>query len=246
VFLRTLANQFLHDLKVNWQKSVLLGVLFTIDLYFWIPPLYRAVAGRKPAPSIATTPATAHSPVVAVQSPVAGGKQIPRPSLTTPKRSDSTELKRSDAGERCRVDPLAHSVVPSAIRTDPFRIDTDQFPPPVVFAKEPKAVKPKQSVPVASTPVGLPAGLVLRSTILGDQRRAAFINRRLYFPGMDVQFDGAVYKLIAVHPRRVVLRRGSDEFDLTIRKQSSSGKTGSQRSFVQPAGESGPVRQRGL
>lgn len=240
MFFRNLSNQFLHDLKANWQKSVLLGVLFVIGLFFWVPPLYRALVGHTPGPAVATTPATAHQPASVVSPRVVRKRQAPRTS------SASTQPNRSDAGRRRRIDPLAQSVAPSDIRKDPFRVDLDQFPPPVVFVKEPKVIKPKQTDSVANTPPQLPEGLVLKSTILGANRRAAFINRRLYFTGMDVPFDGEVYKLIAVHARRVVLRHGSADFDLTIRKKSSSENIGQQRSFVQPTGKSQPAARTGL
>lgn len=240
MFLRNLTNQFLHDLKANWQKSVLLGVLFVIGLFFWVPPVYRALAGRKPTPTVVKTPPTAHQPVAAGRTPVALAQQTAHASSSASEKSH-----RSDTGPMRRADRLVQSVAPSAIRKDPFHVDPDQFPPPVVFAKEPKVEKPKQAVSDAAPP-HLPEGLVLRSTILGANRRAAFINRRLYFPGMDVRFDGAVYKLIAVHPRRVVLRRGSVDFDLMIRKRDSSKNAGRQRSFVQPAGESTPIRRPSL
>ena len=231
MFFRNLCNQFLHDLKANWQKSALLGVLFVIGLFFWIPPLYRAVAGRTPTAPVAKAPATAAIPVTTKTPRAAGSKPAPR------NVAGSGQPDRFDV-ERRRRDPLVQSVDPSAIRTDPFHIDLDQFSPPVVFVKEPKVSKPQQKTPVAKTPPHLPDGLVLRSTIVGASRRAAFINRKLYFPGMDVRFDGEVYRLIAVHARRVVLRRDSVDFDLTIRKHNSLN-TG-ERPFNQPTGASTP------
>ena len=66
------------------------------------------------------------------------------------------------------------------------------------------------------------AGLDLKSTIIGVNRRAAYINRKLYFEGSTVEIDGESYKLVSVSPGKAVLRRGYETVELTIPESGPS------------------------
>ncbi|MGE3314800.1 MAG: hypothetical protein AB7O26_06745 [Planctomycetaceae bacterium] len=61
-----------------------------------------------------------------------------------------------------------------------------------------------------------PDGLVLKSTILGEKRRAALINEKLYSEGSLIQVDGVSYILTAVRAREVELRKGEQMFLLAL------------------------------
>jgi hypothetical protein len=104
----------------------------------------------------------------------------------------------------------------AAIQSDPFRVDNDQFPPPVLFAEEPKEEPKPAAVAKEPTEPKSLERLVLKSTIVGVNRRAAFINSRLYHEGKEVRVDGESYLLSAVYPRRVILKQGDREFELKI------------------------------
>ena len=61
------------------------------------------------------------------------------------------------------------------------------------------------------------SGLVLKSTIIGVSRRAAYINRKLYSEGSTFEENGVTYKLTAVYPDKVELRQGNRVFELSCR-----------------------------
>ena len=112
-------------------------------------------------------------------------------------------------------DPLVRSVEVAALEGAPFRVDDDQFPPPILFNDE-----PKRRTRIATTdPMqdsGAPDGLVLKSTIVGIQRRAAWINSKLYFQGSEIRVGGKTFRLTAVHPKRVVIQHGDKSFELKL------------------------------
>jgi len=61
------------------------------------------------------------------------------------------------------------------------------------------------------------------------------INHKLYFEGAEIQVGDHTYRLSAVHPRKVVLRRGATKFELRIADDVSNGenvRTGAQSRSV--------------
>jgi hypothetical protein len=204
VLVRSLANQLIRDLQVSWQKSVLLCALFLVGLYFWIPPLLRAI--RSPSVS-----ATTHS-----DSDVARPAQ-PDALVTRPEPETRTLSTWPQADQVPSTDPLVRSAELAAIRSDPFRVDENQFPPPVLFEEERE--EPRTATVAISTDVAS-SDVVLRSTIVGVSRRAAFINQKLYFEGSEVRVKGEPWLLSEIHPRKVVLRKGEAAMELTIAGQN--------------------------
>ncbi|HID21438.1 MAG TPA: hypothetical protein EYP14_03450 [Planctomycetaceae bacterium] len=124
-----------------------------------------------------------------------------------------------EADRILETDPLVRPIKAAAIQTDPFRIDHDQFPPPVtnIFAQEP----PKPA-PAPDTEPETVEGLVLKSTIIGVKQRAAFINGRLYFEGNTISWKGKRFRVQAIYPRRVVLTSGSETCELKIEEQTKA------------------------
>lgn len=220
--LSTLANRFLEDLKANRTKSALLGVLFLVGLYFWIPLLYRAVFGDSPG---AARP----------QQATAGAQMAAQLSATTPAATPHPDTDRAEPGRppappapdapgqtpawqtidrTLRTDPLFQPADVDSLATDPFRLDTDQFSPPVLFAEE-----SSQNAGGAARP----EGLVLKTIVIGPTQRSAFINQKLYQEGTAIVLDGRTYRLMAVRPRKVVLENDGKLFELTIDERRSSG-----------------------
>jgi hypothetical protein len=205
VLVRSLASQLVRDLQVSWQKTAILCALFLVGLYFWIPPLLRAIGGP-------STPFTVHSeaaPALPVQPPAAAARpETQTRTLSTWQQGDQLQS----------TDPLVRSAELAAIRSDPFRVDEKQFPPPVLFEEEPEEPR-TEKISIAAEPA--PAdSVVLRSTIVGVSRRAAFINQKLYFEGSEVRVKGEPWLLSEIHPRKVVLRKGEATMELTIAGQS--------------------------
>ncbi|NOX56416.1 MAG: general secretion pathway protein GspB [Planctomycetes bacterium] len=216
--IQTLANQLIADMKKSWQKTALLGVLLLIGLYFWIPPLLRAFRSEQPRAAQAapaTTPPPASPPIEAVAD--FSDSSADRP------RAGGSPLSWKQADQILQTDPLVRPIEAAAIQSDPFRIDHDQFPPPVtnIFAEEPPEPEPS---PQADEDPHSIDGLVLKSTIIGVKQRAAFINGRLYFEGNMIPWKGKTFQVQAIYPRRVVLTADGETYELTIRDKSGSNR----------------------
>jgi hypothetical protein len=228
VFLKAIRSQFLHDLKASWQKSALLGILLVLGLFFWIPPLVRAMSGSFETSSPESR--TSNSNSVAVPVPLEKASQPPGPT------AHSITWEKAD--DLLATDPLVQSAEIASVRGNPFEVATDQFSPPILFGEdEPAGVPKSKSAPqvargttrdpaatAAAKPVipRGPSGLTLKSTILGEKRRAALINETLYSEGSVVQVDGEDYLLAAVRSRQVELKKGDQVFVLDLPHMSAS------------------------
>lgn len=218
-------NQLLHDLKASWQKTALLALLFSVGLCFWIPPLVRAIKKKAPHPVAVAAPQSVGISVAGGSSAAAG-----MAGQTDPKKVEFTW----ERGERLlRTAALVRSVDVAALRGDPFKMDRDQFPPPVLFEEEPFkapiAAKPQAEIkPPSITDAKLAEKLVLKSTIVSAKRRAAFINDKLYYEGREIQVDGQTYVLSVVSPRKVLLKQGTATFELIIPSAFGSNSIGVQ------------------
>ena len=221
--LGALTKQLLHDLKASWQKTALLGLLLIVGLVFWIPPLVRTVIGDSDA-----KPAVPQPSAAAATKPI----QVPSTHRAQPSAAKSGEKSSAD-WERAELilatDPLVRSVEVAAIHGNPFHIDLDQFPPPVLFGDEyddgPDTTgdQAANQQTLANSEPQSPEGLVLKSTVVGTNRKAALINSRLYYEGRHVRNkDGESYLLTAILPRKVILTRDLEFFELKIEPQVSS------------------------
>lgn len=206
--LQVLTNQLVTDLKASWQKTALLGVLLIVGCCFWLPQLSRALSGKKPRIEVAQAAPTATS------SPLRSSSDITTVSAE-PAASQAFTWKRGQ--QLLQTDPLVRSAEVAAIQTDPFQVDIDQFPPPVLFEQEAAPVRaPEAPVETAIVDSRLSEKLVLKSTILGRSRKAALINDKVYFVGRKIQVDGQVFLVSAIYPRRVLLKQGEDVFELVM------------------------------
>jgi hypothetical protein len=217
VFLKAFFNQLLRDLKKSWQKTAALGALLLVGLYFWVPPLVGVVFGtssgtESPMPS----PAPDSPSVVELESSFQAA-----PSGGAAPAHDPLDWKTAE--QVFKSDPLLRSAEVAAIPNDPFQLDHDQFPPPILFEEE-----PKEQVPTAESQrlarLQQLEGLELKSTIVGVRRRAAFINNKLYFEGREIAWNGETFLLSAIHARKVVLTAGSEEFELQITQHPANNQ----------------------
>jgi hypothetical protein len=223
----TLKQQLLQELKKSWQKTALLTLLFAVGLFFWIPPLLRSVRADHTGGNAGTGTASASEVMRPDREPppVAAEAVPARPAAAYSWEQVAAALES---------DPLVRSVEVAAIQGDPFRIDFDQFSPPILFEEDPRDVsepllrgkKPEATARVLDASpqlVKAPPGLVLKSTIVGLKRRAALINSKLYYEGKDIYVDGEVYRLTAIAPRKVILSRGQEQFELEIARAPEAG-----------------------
>lgn len=208
MWLQSFRTQLIHDLKASWQKTALLGILLLVGCWFWIPPLVRAMMPGDTQSRQASDVRPAESP----------GAHRPAASQPGQVSEDSTVVHSwENVDNLLQRDPLVQSAEVAARHSDPFGIDPDQFPPPVLFAEETKQTRDSragggnQSVPLAASDE-----LLLRSTIVGEHRRAAFINRKLYLEGSAIEVSGKTYLLAAIYPRKVLLQSGQETLELKM------------------------------
>ena len=197
-----LAKQLLKDLKASAPKTAVLGLLLLIGFFFWVPPLLRVLTGSTSAgtPANAATPETTTASMAA-DSQHASGRKL-RDSAAVRKVFQSSPLFQP-----ANIDELPRQ---------PFGIDDQLLPLPVLFAENSEAEPP--SAPIVEAPK-IPdkvQGLVLKSIIVGPQRRAAWINNRLLQEGQTVTWNGQELRLSAVQRKSVTLTDGSHEWQLTL------------------------------
>jgi len=186
-----------------------LCALLIVGLFFWIPPLVNRFTGS------GTSPAYVSTVLPPGATPLDNGSAPVSPRVKPEADPTTGTFSWQNVDEFIASDPLVHSAEVAAIQSNPFRIDEDQFPPPVLFAKDvgtTDAAHPNRR----TTQVRPTGDLHLKSTIVGVKRRAAYINSKLYFEGADFNVKGVQYRLAAVHQRKVILRRGSALIELKI------------------------------
>jgi len=211
---KSFSEQLIHDLKASWQKTLLLGLLFLVGFYFWIPPLYRAVRGTTATAIVPAKPNTAaisQRPPVKTEMSFGQGESQEEPRHSW-KQFDS--LMQSD--------PLVQSVQMGAVQKNPFRVNRDQFSPPILFAEE-SAQSGKDPNQKREKEVRvLPNDLVLKTTIIGKFRKAAIINNKMYYEGKTFEHEDVTYVLERVATRNVILKQGEHKFELKIKNDPSA------------------------
>ena len=218
--LKQFQQMLLCELKRSWQKSAVLAVLLVVGCVFWLPPLLRMVQGSSTA---------APSPVA---KPV--NSEDIRPDDAPQKLKSKFDWKETD--KVLASDLLLQPFDRFGDISDPFEVDYDQFSPPILFTDDTNASEPiaaVESKPVAPLAVvAPPLGLLLKGTFLGSQRKAAYINRRLYYEGMQIRHGSTSWLITSIQPRRVILSHGGQNYELKI---LSPTQLGNQHSAVDPS-----------
>lgn len=206
-------KQIVHDLKQSWQKTAVLGVLLLVGMYFWIPPLYRTVFAK----SVTATPTGTATTTPSTPAPSSPGLTT---ATGTSSSKDSIDGKSSINWENIAAalqsEPLLQSAEADVSERNPFGIDDEQFPLVGLFTPDPEPIEKSIETVAEADADRLPDSLVLRSTIVGARRKAAFINRRLYLEGSIIDVDGRAFRLAAVHSRHVVLTQGKHTYELGL------------------------------
>ncbi|MFH1299888.1 MAG: hypothetical protein ABIK07_02410 [Planctomycetota bacterium] len=212
--MKSFSEQLLHDLKVSWHKTVLLGLLFFVGCYFWVPPLYRMLRGTA-APAV----------VPARVNPAAIPQRPPVKTEMSFAQSETPEEPRhswQQFDSLMQTDPLVQSVQMGAVQKNPFRVNRDQFSPPILFAEEPVEPKTEATDNSEKVVLALPEDLVLKTTIVGKYRKAAIINNKMYYEGKTIEHENVTYVLEQVAARNVILRQGEHKFELKIQNDPSA------------------------
>ncbi len=207
-------------MTANPKKAAILGLLGLVALYFWAPLIWGWVAketpdGQPPSYDSATTetpPAWAQT----AEQPTSDGEK------TTAEKHSWDEIDKW-----IKQDPNTSPAGGFANLRDPFLVPVKEVAKAETDEEEQEeaVVQPEPELPDA-TPAEM--GLVLSSTIIGSKRSTAIINGRFFAQGQTIEAskDGQPisFVLVEVHPRKVVLRRGDKNFDLTIPRSTNSGR----------------------
>lgn len=203
----TLTARLSRDLKANGPKTAVLGVLVLVGLYFWIPPLWRAVTGNAAAAEI---------PAVA-----AAAEPSPADPASSSPAAAAASLGWREAENRRAEDPLFRPAEGTDVRADAFAFDAGFLPIDVEFAEAESAeavarVARNEPRSTHDAEGDGPSPLTLSSTLVGSGRRVAVINERVYTEGAVVAAAGRTWTVLNVEPRRVLLDGEGGTLELRI------------------------------
>ena len=193
-------TRFQRDLVLNWKKTAALGALFLFGCCFWIPMLFRAATPRHAAAAVSST---------AMASPNSNPSQAAVASNTR----ESTDRFWSSLSKSLEHDPLFQPAEMSLTMRDPFSLDESLSPLPVLFAED---REPEIAVEPIVTDQADPAGLELRSTMIGRTRRVAIINGQVCQVGRELLANGHRFRLASIESHRVVLTSGDKNYELKL------------------------------
>ncbi|TXT36365.1 MAG: Uncharacterized protein FD138_1000 [Planctomycetota bacterium] len=204
--LSSISKQLVRDMKASAGKTVVLGVLLLVGLFFWVPPLLKAFSGGATAASTSTPSTTA-----AAASPTASAT-APNSSEPLKKLRDSKTIVKL-LHEQSLWQPVSAEEMPQK----PFGLNDELLPLPVLIAEDALAEPRPAAVKLAPTPVEKLDGLVLKSTLVGPTRRVAIINSQLYREGQNVLWNDKQLRLESVNRKSVTLTDGSQSWQLTLK-----------------------------
>lgn len=224
----TLLERLIRDLKANGPKTAVLGVLLLVGLYFWLPPVWRAVAGPAEAGESSVAPAAEPATGPATSSAPPGEKP----------------LRWADAEELRARDDLFRSAGPADVAANAFVFDGGFLPIDVEFGEDDPETKAAlaeaaeraagaEEAKAAAAESSGPPPLTLKSTLVGSNRRVAVINGRTYPEGATVAAAGRTWTLMNVEPRRVLLGGDGGTVELKIDPFASASAAVAERTLAE-------------
>ena len=207
-----LKRQLHREVLANPKKAAILGLLVLVAVYFWGPLVWGWIGKDKTSskPSAEKVPSSDLDPSLSAELATA---QAESPAAENPTTHPWEELV-----EWMQRDPTTTTVeIPD--RRDPFR---------AVVAEVPETALEEDIEPAEQEVTPERAGLVLSGTLVGQDRSVALINGKAYRQGGTVGStkDGQQieFTLAEVHPRRVVLERLGERFELVVPQRVRSGQ----------------------
>ena len=204
-----LVRKLRREMTANPKKAGMLGLMVLVAGWFWAPLLSDWFGGGTAPPPVPVVTAET-SPV---NSPAAS--TVPQPVVTP-----SQKLTWQEIAARIDADLLMRPTADLANVDDPFRAP----PPP-----EPEE-KPVEKIVVKSIVTPAAAGLSLTSTMIGPRRRSARVLGKSYgigdhIVGADKILGEVEFTVVDIEPRRIVLERDQQQFDLAIPAPNSGSGT---------------------
>lgn len=203
----TFSQRLMRDFKASAAKTVTLGLLLMVGLFFWVPPLLKAFSSNATAAPKSSAETTTPKPEANTSAASTAGE-----SPVTPKNRDSKTMAKQH-----REQPLLQAVEADGMPRNPFCLDDELLPLPVLIAEdvstETAAPSPKQ--------VELPAlkldGLVLKSTLIGANRKVAMINNQLLREGQSISWNDRQLRLESIRRKSVTLTDGTQSWQLNLK-----------------------------
>lgn len=206
--LSSISKQLIRDMKASAAKTVVLGVLLLVGLFFWVPPLLKAFSGG-------TTAASPTAPATTAASPTASATATNSSEPSKKLRDSKTIVKLLH--EQSVWQPVSADEMPQK----PFGLNLDLLPLPVEIEKDGPDEPLSSAIKSAVKPVEKLDGLVLKSTLVGPTRRVAIINSQLYREGQNVIWNDKQLRLESVNRKSVTLTDGSQSWQLTLKDSRS-------------------------
>lgn len=200
----TLVRRLQREIHGNPVKTAGLGVLLLVAAYFWAPLIAHLLGSSEHSTQTSSAPSPPKSATFSA-TPAIPAHPGARPA-ESPIYDWRNHARQMDDDAR-----MNESVNLTVVR-DPFHEDQLAAAAAVVEKSKKTAVIP--SVSPAEV------GLALGSTLVSNRKRIAEINGKSYAvndqvrvikPELDVSF-----RVVAIHPRRVVLERNGEQFELKI------------------------------
>lgn len=209
-----LGKRLKREILAKPKQAGALAALVVLAAWFWAPLVSKWFGGTAAmtttAPSSTAAPAstpatTTTAPLAAPLAPVAtatvatAGPAVAQPTWRQLAAAIDADPHMKPASELA-IDRNPFAPLPTAVPA--ARTETA---PPAAIAE----------IPSDPTPDEL--GLVLSSTVVGGRRQTAVVNGRVYRPGGEVRIDDEIaFVVTSVAPRRIVLSRNGQDYQLTI------------------------------
>lgn len=214
--LKQLKNQIRREVKASPAKAGMLALALCVGIYFWVPMVWKAFGGSKPAAVQADDGTIDPAVLMSRLGTTMSALTAPTPTPERPWRNLAEEIDNDPlmvrGGELSKVrDPFNGKLVAKV---------------PEIEAEELVAQQQAAEIDPGA------AGLKLSSTLIGARRRLALINGDVYTVGSQIDMgDGVVFVVAEVNEYEVVLVRGDRQFALAIPektpgKGSPAGKPG--------------------
>ncbi len=205
-------NRFLkqlhHELTANPKKTVVLGLLLLVAVWFWMPLVMKWMGSNDPAKDTSTAVAAASvAPAPGNGATVVGAGE----TAGTGGQTSSPTASWHQLLHWIHNDPLMRPHLPDTDGRDPFTTEKSRL----VQAKKAQPV-----IPVAPELTPAESGIVLHSTIVGPKLKTALINGRAYHENQSVTAANGQDRFVLIEIREdgIVLSRHGDRFDLKLKK----------------------------
>jgi len=229
VKLDRLAARLHREVVASPKKAALLGLLFVVAVIYWMPLLWGWIRPESTETSAKTASAPASGKGVPAVTKVPAMKPVAMETPASQTSGSSKHTWREVAGW-IESDPRMTTASHPPGRTHPF----DPVEPPASEPAEteggPKAGGKEEAIADLAQDIADPAslGLVLSSTIVGNESPAALINGKSYRLGEAVRLDHnkqtIEFQLVNIRADSVVLQRGERQYEVCLPEPAASGR----------------------